>query len=183
MMAVSVGIVLVVSACGGRQKADETVPLPPRARFGNLDTSAYEVQTQDWNLDGRPDGFLYSGASGVVMSQRDLDFDGRIEFYEYYDGAGRVVEREFQLDFDDAIDAVHVFVDGVLARKELSIDFDGRPSMFKYYDSRGNLLRVERDRDGDGVVDQFGYYEGGRLVRVGVDTNGDGRPDDIEAYD
>lgn len=171
------------SGCGGQQAAeDEAAPvLLTRARNGNLNRS-YETEANDFNFDGEADQVVYLLAGRALWSERDLDFDGRIDVYEHFDSNGTLTEQEFQLDFDDAIDVVRFYVDGVLVRKELATGFDSTPTMFKYYAANGELLRVERDRDADGIVDHVNYYEGGQLVRVGIDLTGDGIPDDIESY-
>jgi hypothetical protein len=169
--------------CGGQQSAaDEAGPvLPSRARNANLNRG-YETEANDFNFDGEPDQVTYMLAGRALWSERDLDFDGRVDVYEYFELNGALAEQEFQLDFDDAIDVVRFYANGVLVRKELATGFDATPTMFKYYAGDGELLRVERDRDGDGIIDHVNYYEGGRLVRVGIDLTGDGIPDDIEAY-
>jgi hypothetical protein len=178
------GVLLIAGVgCGGSQSAnDDLAPQrPSRARYDTLNRG-YETEANDFNFDGEPDQVTYFLAGRALWSERDLDFDGRIDVYEHFDANGLLAEQEFQLDFDEAIDVVRFYIDGTLTRKELSTGFDATPSMFKYYAGDGELLRVERDRDGDGVIDHVNYYEDGVLVRVGVDLTGDGVPDDIEAY-
>jgi hypothetical protein len=169
----------VVGACGGKQDvSNEQVELPPRARHGNLTGS--RPATADVNLDGRPDQFVHTVDGRVVRTERDLDFDGQIDLYEYYDASGAVVEQEFQLDFDPAIDAVRYYQAGALVRKELSTGYSGLFTIVKRYDVDGTLLTVERDSDLDGAADVWEYYEGGRLMQIGRDLDGDGSPEVIE---
>lgn len=182
--AVLVGCALTLAVgCGGRTTVEEetVASQPSRARHGNLDRG-YETENSDFNFDGNPDQLTYLSGGRAVWTERDFDFDGRMDLFEHYDAAGQISEQEFQLDFDDAIDVVRFYEGGVLVRKELATGFDSTPTLFKYYAASGELLRVERDRDGDGVIDHVGYYEGGELVRVGIDLTGDGIPDDVEAY-
>jgi hypothetical protein len=88
-----------------------------------------------------------------------------------------LVEEEMNLDFDDRIDAVRHYRDGVLVRRELATGFDGRFTLVKFYDTSGNTLRVERDTDGDGLIDSWEYYEGGEVISVAHDADGDGQPE------
>lgn len=173
------GLALVTFvACGGSQETAERgeseVRLPPRHRHGNLQRADFDVQTADVNLDNRPDQFTYTSGGRVVWVERDLDFDGRIDLYEYYDTQGAVVEQEFQLDFDDVIDVVRRYENGRLISKEMATGFGGRMNLVKYYNEDGSLLRVERDTNYDGRIDLWEFYRGGRLHQVGEDRDGDG---------
>ncbi|MCB9506777.1 MAG: hypothetical protein H6698_02635 [Myxococcales bacterium] len=177
-LALPVALVMGTAACGGTQTPDtpseESVVRPPRVRYGTLDATSGRAERFDLNHDGQPDQYRGSG-----WAARDVNFDGRLDLYEYFDGP-TLVEQELELDFDGQIDLVRVYANGVLTRKEFYTDGPRRPSMLKYYDTNGDVLRVERDTDNDGVMDFFGYYEGNQLVRVGIDLDRDGSPDDIE---
>lgn len=176
-------VLMLAFGCGGSTTVEDesVVSQPSRARNGNLNRG-YETESSDFNFDGTPDQLTYISGGQAIWTERDFDFDGRMDLFEHYDSAGQIAEQEFQLDFDDAIDVVRFYVAGVLVRKELATGFDSTPTMFKYYAANGALLRVERDRDADGIIDQVGYYEAGELVRIGIDLTGDGIPDDVEAY-
>lgn len=178
-------LVLLAAGCGGSQSASETaaVQQPERVRFGTLSRSGLDRQSVDINNDGRPDQFNYSRAGRVVFSERDLDFDGNLDLYEYFDASGALIEQEFQLDFDEAIDMVRYLVNGEVVRKELATGFDRRFSITKFYGAGGRLLRVERDSDDDGVVDLWEYYDQDRVVRVGRDLDGDGIPEAFQSVD
>jgi hypothetical protein len=179
----ALSLATAVVGCGGQTVVEDTTERPARARYGNLEPSAHTVESHDHDGDGTPDAFDYLADGTLIWTERDTDFDGRVDFFEYYDRAGDVIERELQLDLDDAIDAVLHYSNGVLVREEISTGSDSTPSVKTYYDSRGQPQRVEHDRDGDGVHELVGTYRDGRIVRLGADTNGDGVPDRIETFD
>lgn len=173
------------AACGGAQtaEAEAMINLPERERFDTLRRNTYRRVPADINADGVNDQYSYYSGERLRWRERDLDFDGTTDFFEYYDASGATVEQEFQLDFDPAIDLVRVYQDGVLYRKELSTTFDGAMSMFKIYDQSGQLIRIERDTTLDGDVDVWMYYSGGELVRTARDEDGDGLPDGFETVE
>lgn len=162
--------------CGGSQRGEEEVveALPERARHGTLRRNAYREVAEDVNLDGTDDQRSYYSGNRLVWRERDFDFDGEIDMYEYFAANGTVEERELQLDYDPAIDSVLEYRDGVLWRKQLSTTFDGQMSMQKLYDASGNLLRIERDTDLDGRVDVSLHYAEGVLTHMSRDSTGDG---------
>ena len=154
-----------------------------RARYGNLKRDAYKVQAIDLNQDGEPDQWTVKDASQTRWIERDLNFDGRVDLWQYPGADGEIVEEEMDLDLDGYVDVVVYYDAGVVTRKEMSIDFAGVFSIAKYYDKQGNLLRVERDDDGDGLVDVWEYYEKNQRVRIGWDENGDGQPDSFDTLE
>jgi hypothetical protein len=169
-------VMLMVVGCGGSQEVEETTVevLPERARYGTLVRNAYRSDAADVNRDGQSDQFSYYRGERLVWRERDLDFDGSIDMYEFFASNGRLEERELQLDYDPAIDTVLEYRDGVLWRKQLSTTFDGQMSMQQLYDAAGNLLRIERDTDLDGRVDVSLHYAEGALTHMSRDTTGDG---------
>ena len=174
-------VALSIWACSGDQSGEAT--LSERARNDNLSSSGLQLTKSDLNGDGAPDQWVFfDAASGqVVRVERDIDFDDRIDVYEYYDEAGELVEEEMHLDFDGLIDVVRYYRGDALARREIATGFDGRFAMVKYYDAEGNVLRVERDSTGNGRIDTWEYFDGDTLVRVGRDTDGDGRPELVDS--
>lgn len=165
---------------------EETEPEPetaphPHAAISRPQTGE-EVVTSDLNGDGKPDVFKYylpSSSEGELMLVRremDLNFDGRLDLWNWYDEKGELLKQAFDLDFDGQIDVFSWFEHGVVVRKELSQRSGDRPDTFKYYD-QGQLVRIERDTSGDGKIDTWEYWESGQLDRVGQDLDGDGRVD------
>src|SRR5699024_9391506 len=99
----------------------------------------------------------------------------------YFDAAGDLVEEEMDLDFDEKVDMVAYYKNGVATRKAMSVAFNGDFSIVKFYGQQGQLLRVERDQNHDGVTDLWEYYgPNGERERVGWDEDGDGVPDQFD---
>ncbi len=150
-----------------------------RARNSNISRAGWSVSTVDLNKDDKPDQWILS-KSGQKRIERDLNFDGKVDVWQYPDKNGVIGEEEMDLDLDQRVDLVIFYEKGVMVRKELSTDFSGLFTIVKFYDGKGVLLRVERDEDGDGTVDIWDYYESGRAVRTGWDTTDDGKPDTFD---
>lgn len=156
-------------------------PAGERHRFNSIDNTGLQVETADLNDDGKPDQFTYKNAQRVVRVERDMNFDGQIDIWQYFDDASNLLEEEMDLDYDNKIDLVVFYKDGVVERKAMSVGFGGAFTIEKFYDGEGKLLRVERDQDNDGVTDLWEYYNAdGKRERIGWDTNGDGTPDEFD---
>ena len=164
------------SMLGGKATGD-------RARYGNLRRSAFTVQPMDLNQDEKPDQWTVKDAAATRWIERDLNFDGRVDLWQYPGPGGEIVEEEMDLDLDGNVDMVVYYAAGVVTRKEMSIDFEGNFSIVKYYDKQGQLLRVERDDDDDGIVDVWEYYEKEQRVRIGWDEDNDGQPDGFDTLE
>lgn len=154
---------------------------PRRARFGNLSREGYTVEEVDLNQDGQPDQWYIRDHVGLRRIERDINFSGRIDMWQYFDQNDVLVEEEMDLDQDGRVDTVVFYENGVMRRKELTSDFSGAFAIWKYYDNRGRLLRIERDSRNDGRPDVWEYYEDGRRSSVAWDTDGDGQPDSFES--
>lgn len=154
-----------------------------RARAGNLSRDGYTVEPTDLNKDEEPDQWVLKDSARIQRIERDLNFDGKVDLWQYPDEKGTVVEEEMDLDQDGNVDVVVFYKDGIVTRKEMSIDFQGDFSIVKFYDKAGQLLRVERDEDADGEIDVWEYYEKGQRVRVGWDEDSDGQPDRFDTFE
>jgi hypothetical protein len=182
----ALGLVLSLAACGSGDGAESKPglntnnPKVNRARYGNLKTDGYEPKEFDLNLDGKPDQWKYAAGGTVVRIERDLNFDGIADVFEYPNAQGEIVEEEMDLDVDGVVDVVNYYRAGVLHRKEMAVDFSGAFSVVKYYDTLGKLTRVERDSTGNNRVDTWEYFQDDEKIRTGRDINGDGTPDLFE---
>ena len=181
-------VAATVMACGG-DDADRAVDankpeaLSQRARNKNLTREGVSETTRDLNRDGKPDQWYLSGQGGKLLRiERDLNFDDRVDVWEYPGATeGSVSEAEMDLDHDGRVDVVVYYrEDGSLERKEMALEFGDRFTLFQFFDNAGKLLRVEHDEDGDGVVDRWDYYEGERVARTGWDEDKDGQPDQFD---
>jgi len=147
-----------------------------RARHGNL-LRVGDVSERDFNEDGESDHWVIREGDRVVREERDLNFDGLVDVYMYYDETGVLAEEEMDLDVDGKIDVVSYYKGGKLNKKQLSIGFEGKLTVMKYYDVDGALSRVERDENDDGRVDTWEYYQDNKKIRTGRDLDKDGSPD------
>ena len=154
-----------------------------RARAGDLSRGALQVTSFDLNKDTEPDQWILTDGGRPVRMERDLNFDGRIDQWQYPNAAGDVVEEEVDLDLDGKIDVVIFYNKGVVAKKQMALDFTGNFGVIKLYDNQGNLLRIERDEDADGKTDVWEYYQDDVRVRIGWDENSDGVPDRFDTLD
>lgn len=180
-------------ACGGdadeqaekdeKQMKGVTKAAGERARYGNLSRDKFMVEPTDLNQDEEPDQWVFKDNVRAQRVERDLNFDGKVDLWQYPDEKGQVVEEEMDLDMDGQVDVVVYYDSGIITRKEMSVDFEGQFSIVKYYDKKGDLLRVERDEDGDRDIDVWEYYEKGQRVRVGWDEDQDGQPDRFDTFD
>jgi len=125
----------------------------------------------DANNDGRPDIFVASGCRAI-----DLNFDGVIDSYAYYDGSGRVRRREYDYDRDGQIDEIATYQNGVLTEKDQATSMRRRLDTWDFYQN-GALARSERDSNGDGVIDQWWEYTKPGCPMIHSDVNNDGKPD------
>lgn len=182
-------LALTVAACGSDEKAEKDQSMlrgaadgNGRARFNNLTRKGFTVESADLNQDGEEDQWVIKSSDKLTRIERDMNFDGDVDMWQYPDGSGNFTEEEMDLDLDGRVDVVIFYDGGVITRKEISLDFRGGFSIVKFYDSKGNLLRVERDTNEDGKADAFDYYEKGQRVRTGTDKDGDGAPDVFDDF-
>lgn len=174
----------LLSACASSQNSDQQ----QGSQFLGKEVVGKEsIERYDLNGDGEPDFFKVYATIGpekepskqktvLARYEIDLNFDGKIDVYRYFNELGDAVREEVDLDFDGKIDAIDYYDEGVLFRREMAFNFDQKPSVVKYYKNK-ELIRKERDTTGNGVLDTFEFYEKGKLVRIGLDKNNDGKPD------
>lgn len=139
----------------------------------------------DVNGDGKPDIIHVRQGAREVCRVVDLNLDGAIDAFIYYDAEGRERRRESDFDRDGRPDEIAVFDKGELVRKDRETNFDDKIDTWDHY-AGGRLVRRERDADGDGIVDQwweFNRPEEPHCALVSLDANADGKPDVNSAVD
>jgi hypothetical protein len=130
----------------------------------------------DANGDGKPDVTLVREGGREVCRAVDLNFDGKIDSWTYFDANGQVRRRERDYDRDGRIEEISIYQGGVLIEQHRATNLTHRLDTWHYYKD-GQLTRTERDSDGDGVVDQWWEYQSQKCPLIHSDVDGDGRPD------
>ncbi|MBI4699587.1 MAG: hypothetical protein HY744_00225 [Deltaproteobacteria bacterium] len=164
----ALGVLLVAAAlacgCPGPKKG-------PGAAAGSAPGERRNVELQHEPCD--------LGSKGAVSM--DANGDGRPEIVKVRED-GREICRAVDINGDGLIDAFRYFDEkGQVVRKESGFDRDMRPDEVGYY-KRGEVVRKERETNGDGKIDTWDYYQNGRLVREERDSNGDGYLDQWWAF-
>lgn len=130
----------------------------------------------DANGDKRPDVVQVRDGGREVCRALDLNFDGTMDSWIYYDEQGRIRRRESDYDRDGRVDEVMLFRAGVVAEKHRATMLTGKLDTWEYYKA-GALARTERDSNGDTIVDQWWEYPRAGCPVIHADVNSDGRPD------
>jgi hypothetical protein len=130
----------------------------------------------DANGDGKPDITIVREGNRELCRAVDLNFDGTIDAYSYFDAAGQLRRRENDYDKDGQIDEITAFNGGQITEKEQSTSLAQHLDTWDFYKA-GVLVRTERDSNGDGVIDQWWEYPKPGCPLIHADVNNDGRPD------
>jgi len=149
------------------------------------DVTASDAVRLDANGDGRPEIIRVVDGARELCRAVDINMDGTIDVFVYYDEAGQVRRRESGFDRDARPDEVAIYQNGILLRKERETNNDTRIDTWDYYE-HGRLAREERDSTGDGYVDQWWVFnrpDNPKCAVVSADNNGDGKPDEGSLID
>jgi hypothetical protein len=152
-----IALCTLLSACSDAEKArlkETTLATYDKA------TGKLKEVTFDFNKNGRIDTWTEMDGAKPVRARVDLDEDGTIDRWEYYDETAKLVKVGF-------------------SRKD-----DGRPDAWAYRNAQGQVQRVEASSLYDQQkIDRWETYKDGVLVSAEEDENGDGRPDRRLTYD
>jgi hypothetical protein len=196
MRRITLFVFALVAACSTNEKKDtntaaneakagEGQPAPAQVDRSRCDPSGKKVVDLDVNGDNKPDvrkfyvAQMENGARVDVLTckESDLNFDGKRDYWVYYDNAGNITLEEFDFDLDGKVESWAYRQNGKIVREEQDFNFDGKPDLWKYYDNYPKLVRIELSSKRNGRVDVWEYYEGGKLDRIGYDTTGSGQVD------
>ena len=168
-------IALCLAACSDPEK--ERVKQTTKATYDQKTGKLTEL-TYDRNKNGKIDTWTEMDGSRPVRSRSDLDEDGKLDRWEYYDDKGGLVKVGFSRKQDGRPDAwAFSGPDGKVQRVEVSSTSDEKKiDRWEYYEN-GVLVRAEEDTNGDGKPDKWETYEGGAVKTASMDENFDGRPD------
>lgn len=143
------------------------------------DVESSSAQRTDVNGDGKADIVRVMSGGKEVCRSVDLNFDGRVDMYVFFDEAGAERRREADFDRDGRADEISILKGGAVVRKNRETNFDGKLDTWDFYES-GRLVRRERDANGDGSVDQWWTFNNPvdpNCAIVSTDANQDGKPD------
>jgi hypothetical protein len=169
-------VTIVVSAACSNPETDRikknTIPTYDK------NTGKLTELTYDSNKNGRIDTWTDMDGTRPLRSRIDLDEDGKIDRWEYYDEKGGLAKVGFSRKQNGKPDAwAYSAPDGKLARVEISSTGDDtKIDRWEFYEG-GGLSRAEEDTDGNGKVDKWETYVGGALKTASMDEDGDGLPD------
>lgn len=138
-----------------------------------------DSKTVDVNNDGRADIVHVMKDGREACRIVDLNFDGAVDVYIYYDEKGQERRREADFDRDGRPDQITILKDGQIVENDRETNFDDKIDTWDYYQN-GVIVRRERDSDGDAIIDQWWqFYDPNRpkCATVAVDHNADGKPD------
>lgn len=158
---------------------------PDKARIEKTTRPTYDKATgrltqltYDANKNGTIDTWTDMDGARPLRSRIDLDEDGKIDRWEYYDETGALTKVGFSRRQGTVPDAwAFSGPDGKIARVESSSTADETRIDRRETYEQGTISRAETDTNGDGRPDQWETYKAGALATVAMDENGDGVPD------
>jgi hypothetical protein len=153
---------------------------PSRTTKGTYDKTTGKLTelASDRNRNGTTDTWTEMDGTRPLRSRIDLDEDGRIDRWEYYDAAGALTKVGFSRKSGNTPDAwAYSRPDGSLERVELSSTADEHKIDRRQNYEAGVMVRVEEDTEGNGHPDTWEFYDGGVLKAAEFDENQDGKPD------
>ncbi len=180
---------VLLSSLGGCSAAREQIE-DDRADEPSTEQQAWTPEPEpgdqavaiDVNNDGRPNiinHYRVIPNRPEVLLRKDIDLNGngRIDIWRFYEDGERLLKEAFDLDFSGVIDIWNFYDDRErLIRKEADLTLNQQTDLWKYYEN-GRLVRKERDTSGDGRANYFEFWEDGKIDRIGEDLNGDGTID------
>lgn len=163
---------------GGGSKSADKDARPVIIEHEPCDDKSSGAQKVDSNNDGKPDIVSVMKGGKEVCRVLDLNFDGKVDRFIYFDDAGQARRMESDYDRDGRVDEVAYLVGGQFVRKDREMNLDGKLDTWDIYEN-GKLAKRERDADGDGRVDQWWTFPESKpeCPVIATDKDGDGRPD------
>lgn len=164
------------SNVGVRSAADAGGTRDTRVVHEPCDLNSSAAERLDADGDGRPEVTIVKEGGRRVCQAADLNLDGRIDVYSYFDESGALRRREYDFDHDGAIDEIIEYNAGVPVRSERATLLANRLDTWDFYEN-GVLKRTERDSNADAMIDQWWEYPKPGCPLIHTDANQDGKPD------
>ena len=167
------------SPAAGGEKRDTTIVHEP------CDTESSETVKVDVKGNGTPAIYHVMKGGKEVCRAVDLNMDGKIDVFIYYDDQGRERRREQDFDRDGRADEITIYENGQIKLKLRETNYDDKIDTWDYYEN-GRLVKRERDTDGDGIIDQWWQFNNPnnpKCAIVASDRNADGKPDPDSVVD
>jgi len=167
------------SASVGTESASQGADLRPvEITHEKCDLDSKSAVRTDVNNDGRSEITRVMSGMREVCRAVDLNFDGRIDSYVYFDDQGKLRRRESDFDRDGVIDEIDTLQGGKIVRKDRETNLDAKLDTWDFY-TGDVLVRRERDTNSDGRVDQWWSWPDPNKPEcplVDTDSDNDGRP-------
>jgi hypothetical protein len=174
--------VLVLAGCADPEKdrlRETTIPTYDK------ETGKLTEVTFDSNKNGVVDTWTEMNGAKPVLTRMDLDEDGKIDRWEYFDADGKFVKLGFSRRNTGQPDAwayTGATLD-VIERIEISSTGDEKKiDRWERYGPGNVLVEADEDTNGDGRPDKWETYENGAVKTLALDLDGDGRPDQRLTY-
>jgi len=122
-----------------------------------------------------------SGGREVCRSV-DLNFDGSVDNYLYFDDKGELRRRESAFGTSPHTDEIAIYKNGKISEKQRETNLDEKLDTWDFYENE-RLVRRERDTNGDGRIDQVWVFPDPSKPDcpvVETDRDGDGKPEQTQ---
>lgn len=126
---------------------------------------------------------VFSGSKEICWLG-DLNGDGKVDIYTYFDDGGTIRRRESGYTVSNAIDEISLYKGGLLDIVMRDTTFDGKLDTWDFYEA-GKLARRERDKTGEGRVDEWWTFNppGGDAATIIQADPRTGKPDPSQRLD
>lgn len=188
----ALGVLLGLALVGGCSKSVEVGSKnaeqnihPLKIDHEACDPNSSSTEKTDANNDGRPEIISVMKNGREVCRISDINNDGKIDRYAYFDDQGRPRRLEVDYGFDGRMDEIVTLSEGVIVTKFWDMSLDGKLDTWQFYES-GRLVKQDRDANGDGRVDEWWTYPDPTHLECAVvayDRDADGRPDPGSQFD
>jgi hypothetical protein len=160
---------------------------------GDRPTAAYDAETGrlqalafDANKNGKNDTVLYTDGTHTRRIELDLNENGKVERWDFYDQHGTLAKVGLSRRDDGVMDAEAFYTDaGVLSEIRISTKRDGRYDRTEFYE-HDVLVRSADDTRGRGMPDKWDTYAPDphpapgappyTITSTAIDERGAGRP-------